>query len=99
MRSPDAKAQVQNGPSDPAKSGRTFWYFAIGSMMNPMSLKNRKVVPKESKPAELLDHRLYFFGPLGMAEAIPDEGYNFHGVLHRVDDKTMSELDKIEFGY
>ena len=78
---------------------RTFWYFAIGSMMNPISLSNRKLVPKESKPAELLDHRLYFFGSLGMAEAIADEGYSFHGVLHKMDEATMAELDKIEFGY
>lgn len=48
----------------------TFWYFAIGSMMNPISLANRNIVPVESKPGELLDYKLYFFGNFGMAEAI-----------------------------
>ena len=81
------------------KGKETFWYFAIGSMMNPVSLKNRQLVPKESKPAELLDHKLYFFGELGMAEAIPEKGSSFHGVLHRLDHETMARLDKIEMGY
>lgn len=95
---PVTSIQVDNGPAEP-KSDKPFWYFAIGSMMNPISLANRNIVPLESKPAELLDHRLYFFGTLGMAEAIADEGYSFHGVLHKVDPKTMAELDKIEMGY
>lgn len=73
----DASAEVS--------SDGTFWYFAIGSMMNPRSLANRKLVPKESKPAELLDHKIYFFGIMGMAEALEAKGESFHGVLHRMD--------------
>lgn len=29
------------------------WYFAIGSMMNKVSLNNREIFPIESKPAEI----------------------------------------------
>jgi hypothetical protein len=39
----------------------------------------------ESKPAELLDHKLYFFSKAGVAEAIPSKGDSFHGVLHKVN--------------
>ena len=72
------------------------WYFAIGSMMNPISLKGRRIEPSESLPGRLLDHRLGFFGPSGMAEAIPEPGSSFHGVVHRVSSDTMERLDKIE---
>ncbi len=37
-------------------------YFAIGSMVNKVSLNNRKLYPVESNPAELLDYELGFFG-------------------------------------
>ena len=77
----------------------TFWYFAIGSMMNPRSLASRKLVPKESKPAVLADHEIYFFGTNGIAEAVEKKGESFHGVLHRMDEKTMADLDAIERSY
>ena len=75
------------------------WYFAIGSMMNPHSLKRRGLVPTESHPAILLDFRLYFFGTLGIAEAIPQEGDHFHGVIHRLNKDAIEALDKIERDY
>jgi hypothetical protein len=37
-------------------------YFAIGSMMNPVSLTNRELFPIESKPGEILDYKIVFFG-------------------------------------
>ena len=55
-------------------SEKTVWYFAIGSMMNPVSLANREIFPIESKPAEILDYKIGFFGQLGMAEALYEEG-------------------------
>mmetsp|Transcript_22613 Transcript_22613/g.52183 ORF Transcript_22613/g.52183 Transcript_22613/m.52183 type:complete len:314 (+) Transcript_22613:50-991(+) len=77
----------------------TIWYFAIGSMMNPTSLSLREIVPIESHPAEILDHKLYFFGRFGMAEGLPSPGDSFHGVVHKVDKENMEKLDKIESGY
>ena len=88
-----------NTSTDATAGGGTFWYFAIGSMMNPRSVANRGLDVKESKPAELIDHKIYFFGSMGMAEAIAEKGQSFHGVLHRVDQATMAKLDKIENGY
>ena len=38
------------------------WYFAIASMMNLISLKARKLVPKKSIPGELQDFELIFYG-------------------------------------
>jgi gamma-glutamylcyclotransferase (GGCT)/AIG2-like uncharacterized protein YtfP len=77
----------------------TFWYFAIGSMINKTSINSRKIYPRVTKPAELLDFKLYFFGALGMAEAIPEEDSSFHGVVHAVTEDEMEKLDKIEAGY
>ena len=59
------------------------WYFAIASMMNKIGLHGRGIFTLESKPpAEMLDHELIFYGPMGMAGAVPAEGKSFHGVLH-----------------
>lgn len=77
----------------------TEWYFAIGSMINPHSLAARGLFPKESHPAELLDHRIVFRGSQGMAGADPDPGESFHGVLHLMDCEEMAKLDQMEMGY
>jgi hypothetical protein len=74
-------------------------YFAIGAMMNPVSLSSRGICPISSEPAELLDYRLGFFTALGFAEAIPDKGSSFHGVIHHVTLSDMEKLDKIEVSY
>ena len=72
-----------------SNSGEVYWYFAIGSMMNPLSMKNRSIVPLTSVPGELFDYELVFTGGMGFAEAIPCPGSSFHGVLvsgiHSVD--------------
>lgn len=72
------------------------WYFAIGSMMNNFALNYRGIFPVESKPAEILDFEITFFSKLGMACADPKQGTSFHGVLHKVSEKQMEILDKIE---
>jgi hypothetical protein len=77
----------------------TVFFFAIGAMMNKVSLELRKVVPIQSWPAEIIDHDLGFFGSLGFAEAIPSEGKSFHGVLHKLHKSDMDMIDKIEVGY
>ena len=38
------------------------WYFAIGSMTNPISLETRNLSPFVSIPGEALDYKLYFYG-------------------------------------
>ena len=74
-------------------------YFAIGSMMNPFSMKNRCIHPISSSPAELFDFEIKFSGVLGFADAIPSKGSSFHGVLHLVDAETMARLDALEISY
>ncbi len=44
-------------------------------------------------PAEIIDYKLYFFGIMGMAEAVPEEGQSFHGVLHKLNKDQMVILD------
>ncbi|EQC39733.1 hypothetical protein SDRG_03161, partial [Saprolegnia diclina VS20] len=75
------------------------WYFAIGSMMNPISLSNRGLAPVESHPAEVLEYKLQFFGAAGMAEAVPEAGASFHGVLHKMASAEMQVLDQMESTY
>ena len=75
----------------------TFYYFAIGSMMNPISWRNKRISPPiHSWAAELLDYELKFSGEMGFAEAVPAKGNSFHGVLHLVDATTMERLDELE---
>jgi len=72
-------------------------YFAIGSMMNPIGLSNRNIVPTASEPAILEDFALKFFAPMGFAEAVPDPGAkSLHGVVHTISDREMEMLDDIE---
>ena len=68
-------------------------------MMNPTSLSNREIDPKESFPGEILNYKIFFFGSMGMAEALPEEGSSFHGVVHKLDLNSMARLDKIESIY
>lgn len=74
-------------------------YFAIGSMMNPTSMKLRELKPTSSRPATLIDFKVTFRGPQGMAFAEAQEGQSWDGVLHTVTPTDMEILDKIEMGY
>lgn len=82
-----------------AQSQQDVWYFAIGSMMNPISLRCRNLYPRESYPAIIFDFYLHFFGSMGFAEAVLEVGRSFHGVVHKMTASDMLELDKIERGY
>lgn len=73
-------------------------YFAIASMMNNVGLNARGLFSKQSRPGELLDHELIFYGTQGMAAAKPNPGQSFHGVLHELTVEDMCKLDKIEVG-
>jgi len=75
------------------------WYFAIGSMINPTSLAARGLKPKQSEPAELIDHRLLWKGSEGMASQEAAPGESFHGVLHLMSAEHMKKLDAIELSY
>lgn len=76
-------------------------YFAIGAMMNPVSMRLRGIQPVgASKPAKLQGYRIHFFGEAGMAECLPaDEGSCIHGVLHTIRQHEAEKLDAIETGY
>lgn len=100
-----AEVRKQCDPLDGAANNRisntdeSIWYFAIAAMMNPTSMKNRHIVPFESRPGELLDFELGFFNHMGFAEAVPSPGKSIHGVVHLLDTDTMKRLDKLEISY
>jgi hypothetical protein len=77
----------------------TVWYFAIGSMINKVSLNNRGIVPIKSSPAQIYGYDLQFLGRLGMATALVNPEASFHGVLHLLTNTDMIKLDTIESGY
>ncbi|CAF3763439.1 unnamed protein product [Rotaria sp. Silwood1] len=75
------------------------WYFAIGSMINPISLYLRDIIPLISYPAKCPDHKILFRAPNGMAdiEACPEA--EFHGVVHLLSGEQMCHLDAMEAIY
>mmetsp|Transcript_92321 Transcript_92321/g.211350 ORF Transcript_92321/g.211350 Transcript_92321/m.211350 type:complete len:371 (+) Transcript_92321:63-1175(+) len=79
--------------------GESVWYFAIGSMMNKVSLSGRKLKPHKSFPAKLPGFRLDFRGEGGMAFAAIDPDSSMHGVLHLMSAKDMCSLDTLEMTY
>ena len=80
-------------------------YFAIGSMMNPISLRMRGLNPVKSRPGILRDYELIFVMTNGMAAArkFDETKHNdrkcIHGVLHRVSRPEMDILSKSESTY
>ena len=80
-------------------------YFAIGSMMNPISLKMRGLKPLKSRPGILKDYELIFVMAHGMAAARKvdsvqnDNKKSIHGVLHQVTRAEMDILSKSESTY
>jgi len=47
----------------------------------------------------IIDYKLLFFGPSGVAGAVAEEGKSFHGVLHKMTKDDKKKLDIIEMGY
>jgi len=94
---------MDSDANDAAASKNTnephIWYFAIGSMCNPISISNRELKAIQSFPAEVMDYKLEFFGPSGVAGAVPQKGTTFHGVLHKMTKGDKEKLDVIEMGY
>jgi len=74
-------------------------YFAIGSMINPVSFRARGLKGTECQPAELLDHKIVFQGRSGMASIKDSVGESLHGVIWLCDDTDMEKLDEIESVY
>lgn len=80
--------------------GRTFfWYFAFGSMMNPISLYLRQLIPLKSYPATCVDHKIVFRHPSGMADIEACQDSQFEGVIHLLTDEQMKRLDGLEIDY
>ncbi|CAF3054260.1 unnamed protein product [Rotaria socialis] len=75
------------------------WYFAIGSMINPVSLFLRDIIPLISYPAKCPDHKIVFRASGGMADIEHYSGSELHGVVHLLSDEQMSRLDAIELSY
>ena len=74
-------------------------YFAIGSMINPVSVGMRGLNPTRSRPGILKNYELIFVKTNGMAAARMSDSSEIHGVLHRVTRAELNTLDKIESNY
>jgi hypothetical protein len=92
-----------NDPQKPEivlPDGRQFtWYLAIGSMINPISLYLRDLIPIISYPAVCPNYQLTFRGAGGMGNIEPCSDGAFHGVVHLLSDEQMVRLDKMEGMY
>ena len=87
------KEEEEEEEEEEKKEEEIVWYFAIGSMCNPISISNRDISTIESHPAEVLDYRLDFFGSTGVAGATAEKGKSFHGVLHKMRLDQKAKLD------
>ncbi|CAF0945412.1 unnamed protein product [Adineta ricciae] len=95
--------RIHNNPEQPEivlpNGERYCWYFAIGSMINPISQYLREITPVLSYPATCQHHKLVFrcFNGIADFEACP--GSNFDGVAHLIPYDQMIRLDEIECFY
>jgi len=87
------------GAAFEARKQNTCWYFAIGSMMNPVSLQLREIQPIESYAGEIDGWELVFKGAGGMGSVDEKQGAVLYGVLHRLVESEMAMLDKMEASY
>ncbi|CAF3906877.1 unnamed protein product [Adineta steineri] len=76
-----------------------FWYLAIGSMINPISLHLRDITPIISYPVKCPNHKLVFRDQCGMADIEECQGEEFDGVVHLVPIEQMDRLDQVEHMY
>lgn len=87
-----------NKQSEPGTS----WYFAIGSMINPISLSLRNLTPIRSYPAQLIGYKIFFsykgFADIARLSDSAEESPS-HGVLHLLTEEDFDQLDKIEIHY
>lgn len=93
--SPEVRADLEVAKND----AQNYWYFGVGTMINHVRMKNIGLVPIRSEPAELLDHKHYFYDNPGMSEAIYAPGCSFHGVIHRLTPEQIQKLDKMMAGH
>ena len=75
------------------------WYFAIGSMINPISIYLRDLTPLVSYPARCPRYRLVFREPNGMADIDSCQETEFDGVVHLLPHEQMMRLDQVEHMY
>ncbi len=99
--SADAKDSKTSTPiavnvTAPAAAGaaapETYSYFAIGSMINNVSLSLRGIKPSASFPGVVHDWELKFMGEGGMGTIEEKKGAFLHGVLHVVSKSEMEQL-------
>jgi hypothetical protein len=55
-----AAADAVHGAADAQQQQQLLWYFAYGSMCNPVSLSRRELFPTASHPASLAGYRVAF---------------------------------------
>lgn len=75
------------------------WYFAIGSMINPISVYLRNLTPLISYPARCPGYRLVFRDRCGMADIEECPDGEFDGVVHLLPIDQMIRLDEVEHMY
>ena len=94
---------ASNRPDQPeiiCPDGQVYiWYLAIGSMINPISLYLRDLIPMLSYPATCIDHNVIYRGEMGMADLEACPSKTFDGVVHLLTKEQVGRLDEIEALY
>lgn len=74
-------------------------YFAYGSNMNPQRIQERINRLPSKEPAMLPGYKLYFnkkaYGKpgIGYANIVPTKGESVYGILYRVTENELSQID------
>jgi gamma-glutamylcyclotransferase len=78
----------------------TVWHFAYGSSMSRAQMKSRAGQIFEEKPARLENHELVFNkkarGGSAQANIRSAPGKTVHGVLYKIPDAALRNLDRFE---
>ena len=78
------------------------WYFAYGSNMDPVQMKERKVQYRAAEKALLGDYRVAFNllskgrWNGGVADVVASPGSTVEGVLYLTTEEGLKTLDKYE---
>lgn len=78
----------------------TVWYFAYGSNLSRTQMKSRAVQILEERPARLENYEMVFNkkarGGSAMANIRPASGKIVHGVLYKIPEPALKNLDRYE---
>ena len=94
-----SKSDSKGDSATTTTSDKGVYYFGYGPIVNPLVRKRRKLQTCDEQAAVLRDYRLTFnFG--GVANVVPQRGYEVHGILMRFPSQSdWNKFQEYDAGY